>query len=240
VARVGETTVLVGSRRFLEDAGIEQHDLDARAAGGAGGAGTGLRAPPGGRAAGAIALFDRPKDHARAAVRELTRKGLAVYLVSGDHPETVRAVADLVGVTRDHAFGNVSPEAKAAQLAALRAGKTRVAMVGDGLNDAPALAAADVGIALGTGTDLAMAAADVVIATGDLRAVPKALTLGRATLRAIRQNLFWAFAYNTVGIPLAAVGLFGTYGPLIAALAMSLSSVTVVLRSSLLAGLRLD
>ncbi len=193
-----------------------------------------------GRAVGAIALSDSVKPHAREAIEQIRRLGAEVYLLTGDNPETASAIGAEIGLDPSHVFASVLPDGKAAKLAELKGKGGRVAMVGDGLNDAPALATADVGIALGTGTDLAKAVADVVIASDDLRAVPKALRLGRATLRAIRQNLFWAFAYNTVGIPLAALGLFGTYGPLIAALAMSLSSVTVVARSSLLARLNLD
>jgi P-type E1-E2 ATPase len=189
---------------------------------------------------GAIALADTLKPHAREVVDRLGRQGASVFLLTGDNPATARAIAAELGLPAERVFAAVLPDGKAAKVAELRGRGGRVAMVGDGLNDAPALAAADVGIALGTGTDLAKAVADVVIASGDLRGVPRALRLGRATLSAIRQNLFWAFAYNTVGIPLAALGLFGTYGPMIAALAMSLSSVTVVARSSLLAGLDLD
>jgi len=193
-----------------------------------------------GRAVGSIALRDEIKPSAREAIDRVRRLGAAVAMLSGDAAEVAREVASEVGIPAANVFAPLRPEAKLARLAEIRAGGGRVAMVGDGLNDAPALAAADVGIALGTGTDLAKAVADVVIATDDLLAVPRALKLGRATLRAIRQNLFWAFAYNALGIPLAAFGLFGTYGPLIAALAMSLSSVTVVARSSLLAGIDLD
>ena len=201
-----------------------------------------LRVAVDGQAVGAVALSDTLKPHAREVVEELRRQGANVVLLTGDNPQTARAIGAELGLAAEQIKAGVLPDAKAAAIEALKTQSQgrRVAMVGDGLNDAPALAAADIGIALGTGTDLAKAVADIVIATGDLRAVPRALRLGRSTLTAIRQNLFWAFAYNTLGIPLAALGLFGRLGPMIAALAMSLSSVTVVARSSLLAKLDLD
>lgn len=240
-ATVEGQTVFVGSERFLSDSGVPQGELDATVRSWEARAKTVLRVAADGRIAGAIALADTIKPHGRAVVDRLRRDGADVYLMTGDNPATARAIGQALGLPSDRVFAGILPDDKAAKIAELRArGRGRVAMVGDGLNDAPALAAADVGIALGTGTDLAKAVADVVIATDDLRALPRALRLGRATLTAIRQNLFWAFAYNIVGIPLAALGLFGRYGPLIAALAMSLSSVTVVTRSSLLAGLDLE
>ena len=238
-ARVDGKAVLVGSDRLLGEAGVDvspllpfARDQEARGR-------TVLRVAVDGRAAGAIALADAIKPEAREAVDSLRKAGAEVYLLTGDNPTTASAVGAELGLPADHVFAGVLPGGKAERVASLRGRGGRVAMVGDGLNDAPALAAADVGIALGTGTDLAKASADVVIASGDLRAVPRALRLGRATLTAIRQNLFCAFAYNAVGIPVAALGLFGRYGPLVAALAMSLSSVTVVARSALLAGLDL-
>ena len=239
-ARVDGRAVLVGSERFLRDAGIDPGGLDEVARAWERQAKTVLRVAADGRAVGAIALADTLKPHGHEAVDALRRMGAEVFLLTGDNVTTARAIAEELGLPAANVFAGVLPDGKAAKVAQLRQRGGRVAMVGDGLNDAPALAAADVGIALGTGTDLAKAVADVVIATGDLRAVPRALRLGRATLAAIRQNLFWAFAYNTIGIPLAALGFFGTYGPLIAALAMSLSSVTVVARSSLLARLKLE
>jgi Cu+-exporting ATPase len=239
-AKVDGADVLVGSARFLGESGVDLTPLEAGTRSWEDQARTVLRVARDGRAVGAIALADAVKPHAREALDEIGRLGAEVYLLTGDQPATALAIGAEIGLEPDRIFASILPEDKAARIAELRQRGGRVAMVGDGLNDAPALAAADVGIALGTGTDLAKAVADVVIATDDLRAVPRALRLGRETLRAIRQNLFWAFAYNTIGIPLAAFGLFGTYGPLIAAVAMSLSSVTVVARSSLLAGLNLD
>jgi Cu+-exporting ATPase len=236
--------VLVGSADFLKESGVEQilrglqnawEQWEPMGR-------TVLFVAVNGQAVGAIALADTLKPHAREVVEDLGRRGVKVVLLTGDREGTARAIASELGLPAQQVIAGVLPDAKAAAIQAIareRPGQ-RVSMVGDGLNDAPALAAADVGMALGTGTDLAKAAADIVIATGDLRAVPRALRLGRATLTAIRQNLFWAFAYNSLGIPMAAIGLFGRYGPMIAALAMSFSSLTVVGRSSLLARLDLD
>jgi Cu+-exporting ATPase len=238
-AVVDGVPVLVGSARFLAESGVDPGPLAEVASAWESQARTVLLVAAGGQAVGAVALADAIKPHAREAVGELQREGMSVVLMTGDVETTARSIARQAGIAEGSVFANVRPEAKAARVSELKQ-RSRVAMVGDGLNDAPALAAADVGIALGTGTDLAKSSADVVIATGDLRAVPRALRLGRATLRAIHQNLFWAIIYNAVGIPVAALGLFGQFGPMVAALAMSLSSVTVVARSTLLTRLRLD
>ena len=239
-ARVDGALVLVGSERLLTGAGVDFAPLIEHVQQWEAEAKTVLLVAVNGQAVGAIALADTLKPRSRQAVQALQAEGAGVYLLTGDKPNTARAIAAQLGLPEDHVFAGVTPEGKAEKVAALRSPKGRVAMVGDGLNDAPALAAADVGIALGTGTDLAKASADVVIASDDPSAVVRALKLGRATLTAIRQNLFWAFAYNVVGIPVAAFGLFGRYGPLVGALAMSLSSVTVVARSALLARLDLE
>jgi Cu+-exporting ATPase len=244
MAKVDGVIILVGSERFLKDSGVDQAPIQAAAEEWERQARTVLRVATDGLAVGAIALADTLKPHAREVVDELRKTMARLILLTGDNPQTARSIGAELGLDPQDIFAGVLPDAKAATIEALKSQSQsrsqRVAMVGDGLNDAPALAAADLGIALGTGTDLAKAVADIVIATGELRAVPRALSLGRATLTAIRQNLFWAFAYNTLGIPLAALGLFGRYGPVIAALAMSFSSVTVVARSSLLARLNLD
>ena len=240
-ATVDGARVLVGSPAFLGRSGVTVPDgppdgVDLGR--------TPVHVAVDGAFAGTIALADAPKAHAREAIEAIRRRGVEVYLLTGDAPETASSIARDVGIECDHVYARVLPAEKADRVAAMRDNgdgrPRRVAMVGDGINDGPALATADVGIALGTGTDVAKAAADVVIANGDLRGVPRALALGRATLRAIRQNLFWAVFYNAVGIPVAALGLFGRYGPMVAALAMSLSSVTVVARARLLNRARLE
>jgi len=172
---------------------------------------------------GLIAIADRVKDGARAAVGALERMGLRPVLLTGDHAATAEAVAASVGIER--VVADVRPEEKLAEIRRLQEEGERVVMVGDGINDAPALKAADVGIAIGTGTDVAMEASDVTLVSGDLDALVRAVRLSRATFRKIRQNLFWAFFYNVFAIPLAVLGLLH---PLIAEAAMALSSINVV------------
>ncbi len=183
-----------------------------------------------GRLAGVLFLADPLKPGAREAVAALHRLGLEVVMVTGDNRRTAEAVAAQVGI--DRVYAGVLPAEKAGIIRGLQAQGRRVGMVGDGVNDAPALAAADVGIAIGTGTDIAMETADITLVGGDLRLVPTAVALARATVRTIRQNLFWAFIYNVVLIPVAA-GVLVPFGgpalnPMLAALAMAFSSVSVV------------
>jgi len=168
-------------------------------------------------------------------VKALAAMGVGVAMVTGDREATARTVAASVGVTE--VFAEALPDEKAARVAAERASGRRVAMVGDGVNDAPALAAADVGFAMGTGTDVAAEVAGVTLMRSDPRAVAEAMRLSRAVMATIKQNLFWAFAYNAVGIPLAATGALDRFGgPMLAAAAMALSSVTVVANSLRLRG----
>jgi Cu+-exporting ATPase len=192
---------------------------------------------------GAIfAVADTPKASAREAIRTLRARGLRTLLLSGDTQRTATAIARELGI--DEARGGVKPAQKAEVIAELQRAGHRVAMVGDGVNDAPALARADLGIAIGSGTDVAIASAGVVLVGGDPRGVPRALRLSRATVNAIRQNLFWAFVYNVLLIPVAA-GVFYPFtgwvlSPVLAAGAMALSSVTVVTNSLRLRSVSLD
>ena len=183
--------------------------------------------------AGAIAVADTLKPSSAAAVGRLRQLGLDVVMLTGDQEATARAIAAEAGI--DHVIAGVLPQQKAAEVATLQHDGSRVAMVGDGINDAPALAQADVGMAIGTGTDVAMEASDVTLVSGDLGGVTTAVQLSRATIRTVKQNLFWAFAYNVALIPLAAGAFYPAFGillsPIWAAAAMGLSSVTVVSNS---------
>jgi Cu+-exporting ATPase len=234
------TRILVGTARLLREHGIDvaalQIDADRVSAQGM----TPAWVAAGDRLLGFAPVTDALKPGATEAVEELRHQGLDVWLVTGDEEQTARAIAERVGIPADRVLAGVLPADKAAAVTRLQAAGRSVAMVGDGINDAPAIAAADLGIAIGTGADVTIEAADVTLVGGDPRSVADALALSRATMSVIRQNLFWAFAYNIVLIPVAMGVLYPTFGitlnPAIAAGAMALSSVSVVLNSLRLRG----
>ncbi len=246
-ATVQGVDVLVGSRRLMTENGIDTAALDPEEARIEALAQTPLWVAQDGHAIGLLSVADALKDGSRDAVGQLRAAGLRVVMLTGDRETTARAVAAEAGI--DEVIADVLPDGKAEAIKLLQETGV-VAMVGDGINDAPALAQSDVGIAIGTGADVAMEAADVTLMRGDLRSVPLAFELSRATMRTIEQNLFWAFFYNVVLIPVAAGALYGfaflpmmlrTLHPILAAVAMAFSSVSVVgnslrLRRATLAG----
>jgi len=238
--RVEGREAMVGTAAFLKAGGVGIAALAAAAE--AASAVTYLALD--GRVAGALPTIDEIKPEAAEAVRELTVAGIEVWLVTGDGARVARSVAAAVGIPADRVMAEVLPAGKAEAVAALAARGLHVAMVGDGINDAPALARADVGIAIGTGADAAMEASDVTLVGGDPRAVATAIRLSRQTRRVIRQNLFWAFGYNVVLIPVAMGVLYPVLGitlnPALAAGAMAMSSVSVVTNSLRLRRFRPD
>jgi len=238
-ATVESRTILVGKRGLLADRGIDTSELDALAEELAAAGKTPMYAAIDGKPAGLIAVADRVKPESRAAIEQMQKMGLRVAMMTGDNARTAAAVAKEVGIAPDMVFAEVLPGNKADYVKKLQAQGLVVGMVGDGINDAPALAQADIGLAMGTGTDVAIEASDITLIRGDLRSVPEAIALSKATMRTIRQNLFWAFIYNALGIPIAAGLLYPFTGwllsPVIASAAMAFSSVSVVLNSLRLA-----
>jgi Cu+-exporting ATPase len=229
-ATIDGRTVLVGNRRLLDEAGVDAEPLEEQARRLESEGKTVIRVAASGRAVGVVAVADTAKPESPPTVASLRRRGVDVVLITGDNRRTAEAIATEVGIAR--VLAEVLPQDKASEVARLQGEGRVVAMVGDGINDAPALAQADVGVAIGTGTDVAIEASDVTLISGDPRGVVTAADLSRSTMRNIRQNLFFAFLYNVAGIPIAAGVLYPLIGlllnPIIAAAAMALSSLSVV------------
>lgn len=225
-AAVEDKELLIGTRRLMEKFGVSaSHAYEVMARLEEAGK-TAMLVAIDGEYAGMVAVADTIKETSKEAVSRLKAMGLQVIMITGDNERTAKAIAAQVGI--DHVRAEVLPEGKAEEVKKLQAEGKKVAMVGDGINDAPALATADIGMAIGTGTDVAMEAADVTLMRGDLSSIPDAIYMSRKTMGNIKQNLFWALGYNTLGIPVAALGLLA---PWIAGAAMALSSVSVVLNA---------
>ena len=222
--------VALGNAALLEHLQIDAHALTARAEELRNSGQTVMFVAIDGQPAGLIGVADPVKETAAEAIRELHAQGVRIVMVTGDSATTANAVARKIGI--DEVIAGVLPDAKAETVKRLQAEGRIVAMAGDGINDAPALAQADVGIAMGTGTDVAIESASITLIKGDLRGIVRARRLSSATIRNIRQNLFFAFIYNSLGVPIAAGVLYPLFGillsPMIAAAAMSFSSVSVI------------
>jgi len=232
-AMVGTNWVAVGNATQMQELSLDVTSMHAQVAALAAQAKTPVYVAVDGTLAGVIAVADPVRESSRAAIASLQAMGLRVVMLSGDNAATANAVARETGITK--VVAGVLPAGKVAAVIDEQRGGRVVAMVGDGVNDAPALAQADVGIAIGSGTDVAIEAADIALLRGDLTAVVRAIALSRATMRTMKQNLFWAFVYNVIGIPVAAGVLYPVFGvllsPVLASAAMAFSSVSVVSNS---------
>jgi Cu+-exporting ATPase len=229
-ASIDGRSLIMGNLKLMRDRGIPLDGLEEKAEELSNQGKTPMFVAIDRNPAGIIAVADTLKENSKEAVDALHRMGIEVAMMTGDNRRTADAIAKQIGI--DRVLAEVLPDVKADEVKKLQAEGKKVGMVGDGINDAPALAQADVGIAIGTGTDVAMESSDITLISGDLRGVVTAIALSRATIRNIKQNLFWAFAYNTILIPVAAGVLFPFFGillnPIFAAAAMGFSSVTVV------------
>ncbi|HOM01869.1 MAG TPA: heavy metal translocating P-type ATPase [Acetivibrio sp.] len=221
-----DKTIYIGTRKLMTEKGIDISKIEFDIAKLEDEGKTAMIMAADDRVEAILAVADTVKENSKEAIEQLMKMGIYVYMITGDNERTARAIAKQVGIT--NVLAEVLPENKAEEVEKLKKQGKIVGMVGDGINDAPALATADIGMAIGTGTDVAMEAADITLMRGDLRAIPTAIKLSRRTMRKIKQNLFWAFIYNIIGIPFAA---FGLLSPIIAGGAMAFSSVSVVTNS---------